>query len=188
MDDVATTKVGREGPGEALPRYAWLVGGWSLLAVDALLCMVSILGHERAAEALTSRLSWSVMPDDPGIARFVGTWTGHLVSLGLAAQTLTVWLAMRWRRWRLEPAGTPRNHVAMAVLLVALLWNLGSAVGVLFTSGGGGAEVAESVRESVLGWRGLLDLANAGMLVAAWRWRPWRRPSGGSPDAIRSAS
>jgi hypothetical protein len=160
-----------------------VLGGWILLAVDAVLLVASILGHERAADALASQLGGRSMPEDPGIARSIATWTDYLGSLGLAAQTAAVWLAMRWRRWRLEPAGAARSHVAMAVLVVALLWSLGNAAGVVFEVGAGGAEAEASLRDSVLGWRALVDLGNAGALVAAWKWRPWRKASATPPVA-----
>jgi hypothetical protein len=156
------------------------MGGWILLAADAAVLVASAMGHERAAEALTARLSWNVMPEDPDIARWIGTWTHRLSLLGLAAQAATVWLALRWRRWRLVPAGGPRSRVALAVLATALLWNLAGAAGVVFSFGADGGDVAASVGETVFGWRALLDLGNAGALVAAWRWRPWRQASAAS--------
>jgi hypothetical protein len=158
-------------------RNALVLSGAILLAVDAVLLVGTIAGHQRATDTLAAQLGWSAMSEDPDVARWLARWASSLDALGLAAQVAAVWFAMRWARWRAEPAGTARSPGAVAVLVVALLWTLGNAAGVLFELGAGGEEGMASVKESLLGWRALLDLANAVALAAAWRWRPWRRPS-----------
>jgi hypothetical protein len=158
-------------------RNALLLGGSILLAADAVLLVGTVAGHHQATEALAAQLGWSAMSEDPDVARWLARCASYLDAFGLAAQIAAVWFAMRWSRWRVEPAGTSRSPGAVAVLVTALLWTLGNAAGVLFELGAGGEEGLSSVRESLLGWRALLDLANAAALAAAWRWRPWRRPS-----------
>jgi hypothetical protein len=164
-------------------RNGLILLGAILLTADAVLLAGTITGHQRATDALAAQLGWSAMSEDPDIARWMASSASHLDALGLAAQAVAVWLAMRWTRWREEPAGTARSRGAVAVLAIALLWTLGNAAGVLFELGAGGDEGMASVRASVLGWRALLDFGNAVALAAAWKWRPWRRPAGAVPAA-----